>query len=397
MQKKLFFSALAKGRDWKAGVKEIAARVKKDLGGEPCDLAVVFVSEAYDSFDPAAFVRLLTDSVPFRVLVGCNSSGVIAGRTEVEMEPAISFMGMRLPGVKLYPFQLTAEQTDLLKNGADLVRQLDVYPPDKPHFICLADPMTADVTRLLGAFNDGYKGLPVVGGLASGGVLGASNWLCLNGRVVNEGAVGVALIGDIEFETIVSQGCRPVGKPYVITRAEGNVLYELAGRPALHVVRELLEYLTPRDRTLAEHSLSVGVAMHEQVNEFKRGDFLIRNIMGFDPDTGSLMIGAHLKVGQTLQFQLRDAETSTEDLRVMLEKSGAHENGSSDQAARGALLVSCCGRGRNFYGHADHDVQAIQTARGPLPLAGFFANGEFGPVGLKNYVHGYTSSLVILK
>jgi small ligand-binding sensory domain FIST len=316
---------------------------------------------------------------------------VISGRTEVEMEPAVSMLAMHLPGVRLFPFYVSGDDTASLKKGQDLLKTLDIYPNDRPKFLCLADPMTADVTRLLDAFNDGYRGLPVVGGLASGGVMGAANWLCLNGRVYRDGAVGVAMTGDIEFETVVSQGCRPIGKPFVMTRAEGNVLYELAGRPALAVIRELIEALSPKDRSLAEHSLSVGIAMDEKKMEFKRGDFLIRNIMGFDPDNGSLMIGAILKVGQTLQFQLRDAETSDEDLKHLL------ANGTHADAPRGGILVSCCGRGRNFYGHPDHDAAAIQGMRGPLPLTGFFANGEIGPIGAKNYVHGYTSSLVILR
>ena len=269
---------------------------------------------------------------------------------------------------------------------------MDVYPTDKPRFICLADPITSDVNKFLHAVNDGYKGLPVVGGLASGGVMNMPNWLCLNNNVYTEGMIGVAMTGDIEFDIVVSQGCRPIGKPYVITRADNNVLFELAGRSSLQVVRELLQELPEEDRLLAEQSLSVGLVMNEQKTSFKRGDFLIRNIMGFDPETEALMIGANLKIGQTLQFQIRDADTSSEDLKIMLEKL-KDSNGSP----KGGVLVSCCGRGQNFYGHPHHDARAIQNSQGPLPLTGFFANGEIGPIGQKNYVHGYTSSLVIFR
>lgn len=392
MAEKIFSGALAKGKNWRETVKEAAAVARKGLGSQHCDLAVAFVSESFPNFDPAAFAKVLSEALPCRVLIGCNSSGVIGGRSEVEMEPAVSILAMRLPDVKLYPFHLPSDRIARLKDGNDLLNCLDLYPPDKPHFFCLVDPASADISKMLSLFNDGYKGLPVVGGLASGSVMGAANWLCLNDGTFSDGAVGVAMVGDIEFEVIVAQGCRPIAKPYVITRAEGNVLYELAGRSALEVVRDVIESLSPKDRTLAEQSLSVGLVMNEQKTSFKRGDFLVRNLVGFDPDSGALMLGAMLKVGQTVQFHVRDAQTSSEDLKEMLLKAAA-ANGHP----RGAILVSCAGRGKGLYGEPDHDAATIQEMRGPLPMTGFFASGEIGPIGSKNYVHGYTSSLVILR
>ena len=390
---KIFSSGLSVDPDWKKAVREIASHVHKDLKDEPCDLLIAFVSESYAGFDAAAFVNELSKTIANRVLIGCNSSGVIGDTREVEMQPALSLLAMHLPGVKIYPFQMSETQLSSLNTGADLVNFFDIYPPDKPHFICLSDPGTFDIVKFLQIFNEGYKGLPAIGGLASGMVMGAPNWLCVNGNVYAEGMVGVALVGDIEFDVIVAQGSRPVGKPFVITKAEGNVLYELAGRPSLEVVRELIESLSPEDRKLAEFSLSVGLVMNEQQSDFKRGDFLNRNLVGFDPDAQALMIGANLKVGQTLQFQVRDARTSSEDLRHLLETIPS----VSGPAPRAGMLVSCCGRGRDFYGKADHDIRTIQSLTGPLPVTGFFANGEIGPVGLKNFVHGYTSSLIIFR
>lgn len=387
---KIFSSALSRNKNWREAVSEVASHVKKDLSGSSCDLLIVFVSETYEDFEPSAFLAMLANFLPSGTVIGCNASGVIGDAREIEMEPALAALAMHLDGVDIYPFQLNESDISGLKEGAELINTLDIYPPDKPHFITFADPMTFDVVKLLQLANEGYKGLPVIGGLASGAVMGVPNWLCLNGVAFREGLVGVALKGDIRFDIIVSQGCRPVGKPYVVTKAEGNVLHELAGRPALEVVRELIEGLSPKDRKLAEFSLSVGLVMNEQKSEFKRGDFLIRNLVGFDPDTNALMIGAVLKVGQTLQFQVRDAETSAEDFDHFLKEA----NKDAGQA-RGGMLVSCCGRGRNFYGKADHDAKAVQSLQGPLPVAGFFANGEIGPVGQKNFVHGYTSSFVI--
>ena len=389
---KIFVSAFTTGKDWKVEAENLAAKVRKDLGGKSCDLVIFFVSEKYQNFDPAVFSGILQAKTQCTALIGCNSSGIIAGEKEIEMEPAISALAMHLPGVKIFPFYLSSSDAGAMKSGAELINSIDIYPPDKPRFICLADPMSCDISQLLNLFNEAYKGLPVIGGLASGGVMGADNWLALNGTIYTEGAAGVGLTGDIEFDSLVSQGCRPIGKPYVITKAEDNILYELAGKPALHIAREVLEKLAPKDKALAEHSLFVGLVMEEQRTEFKRGDFLIRNIMGFDPESGAFAIGAVLKVGHTLQFQLRDAETSEEDFKILLEKRG----GAKDGSPQGGLLVSCCGRGKGLFGQAGHDARMIQSMRGPLPLTGFFANGEIGPVGNKNYVHGYTSSLVIL-
>ncbi len=393
MENKLFLSGLSKEKNWRKAAELLIADIQKGLEGARCDLVVFFVSESYKDLDPAALSGIFKDKLSCRVILGCNSSGVIGSDSEIEMEPAISILAMHLPGVKLMPFYLAAEEVASLREGSELINSIDIYPTDKPHFMCLADPMSCDVTRFLSAFNEGYKGLPVMGGLASGAGMGAPNWLCLNRNIYPEGMVGLAMAGDIEFDIIVSQGCRPIGQSFVITKAEGNVLYELAGRPALLAVRELLGGLPAKDRALAEQSLFVGLVMNERQTAFKRGDFLIRNLMGFDPETGALRVGAMLKVGQTLQFQLRDAETSSEDLKLLLEKS----NKTVNRSPRGGILVSCCGRGRNLFNEPDHDVRLIQASKGPLPLTGFFANGEIGPVGNKNFVHGYTSSLVILR
>ncbi len=390
---KIFSSHLSKNKNWREALAEISAHIRKDLAGKSCDLLMVFLSEPYEDFDAQAFAHAVTHLIPAATVLACNSSGVIEGKREIEMEPAISAMAMHLPGVTIYPFQISEADMVGVKTGSDLIKLMDIYPTDKPKFLCLSDPNTFDVVRLMQLFNEGYKGLPVVGGLASGAMMNKPNWICLNGKSYQEGLVGLALVGDIEFDIVVSQGCRPVGKPYVITKAEQNVLYELAGKPALDVVRELIEGLSAKDKKLAEFSLSVGLVINENQTTFKRGDFLIRNLVGFDPDSSSLMIGSLLKVGQTLQFQVRDAEASSEDFDHMLEKIAPDRR----TGPRGGILVSCCGRGKNFYGKPDHDAKSIQTIHGPIPLTGFFANGEIGPVGFKNFVHGYTSSLAIIK
>ena len=391
LTEKAFASAISTDGDWRKAIEAVALKANSQLGGE-CDLAVLFVTELYPGLQPAEIPGLVRKYLPCPGLIGCNTSGVIAVDHEVEGEPGVSLLAMRLPGVKVTPFSLTPSELGAIENPAQLIESFDIFPTDKPKFLALADPMSCDIEKFTKVFNDAYPGAPVVGGLASGPALRKPGWLLIGGEVYANGAVGVALSGDVDFEIIVAQGCRPIGKPYTITKADGNVLKELGGRPPIELLRETLSMLPAEDQALARQSLFAGVVMNEVRAKFKRGDFQIRNIVGYDAESGALMIGANLRPGQTLQFQLRDAEASDEDLRAHL---GELRDG--DGTPRGALLISCCGRGRGLYGAPDHDAGLVQSMKGPLPLAGFFANGELGPVGGRNYVHGYTSSLAVIR
>jgi len=391
MNGKKFASAMSHEKDWRVALSEITKKLKKGLSNEPCDLAVCFVSETYEGFSALELSEEIRDKTGAKMLIGCNSSGVIGDGAELEMEPGISVLAMRLPGVRIVPFSLTAVELEQMKSGAELIGDFDFYPTEKPRFLVFADPMTCNIEKLLGIFNGAYPKCPVIGGLASGAVMRAPNWLMLGSEVVSEGAVGVAMLGAVDFDIVVAQGCRPIGKPFVVTKADGNVLEELAGRPAFIVLKELLASLKPNDQVIARHSLFAGLAMNQPHSVLQTGDFLVRNITGLEPKTGALVIGASLKVGQMLQFQLRDAATSSEDLDSRLSALPV------ETGERGVLVVSCCGRGRGLYGESNHDIKRIQAVCGPMPAAGFFANGEIGPVAGKNYVHGYTSSFAILR
>ncbi len=388
---KAFYSALSTRTGWREAVAEASSKVRGELGGV-CDLALIFVTELFPGLKPAELSPVLRKELPARVLIGCNSSGVIGAKNEVEMEPAVTIMGMRLPGVRLTPFSLSPEELGRITDAEGLLRRLEIFPNEKPKFITFAEPMSCDIERWVQLFNEAYPACPVIGGLASGLAIGKPNWLLLNDESFDQGSVGVALSGDVNFDVVVAQGCRPIGQPLIVTKAEGHVLYELGGKQPLEVLRDVIARLTPEDQELARHSLFAGLVMNERGSHFARGDFLVRNIMGYDAQSGALMIGASLHPGQTIQFQLRDAKTSDEDLRGLLRRlPDGHDR------ARGALLVSCCGRGRGLYGEPDHDASTIQALQGPMPMAGFFANGEIGPVGAKNYIHGYTSSLAVIR
>ena len=225
MPEKIFVSKFSTEKNWKKAVQDLTSQVQKELAGHRCDLAVFFVSESYSNFDAQSFCDVFGQKLSPTTMIGCNSCGVIGDTSEVEMEPALSMLAMHLPDVKLTSFHISSDDAHAFKDGKDLIHFLDLYPTDQPHFMMLADPMNFDINKLLRVFNDGYKGSPVIGGLASGGVMGTANWLCLDGEIFDEGAVGVALGGPIEFEIVVSQGCRPIRKAFFIPPPRQKIIF----------------------------------------------------------------------------------------------------------------------------------------------------------------------------
>lgn len=393
MQQKVFVSAVSEEKTSRKALEQVVAKIKSELGSLCCDLAILFVSEAFRDQKTEHIFAEFRRMVNPRFLIGCNSCGIVADSREVEMKPAITVLAMHMPNVNMQPFYLSPAELEGMATPDDLIGKMDLYPTEQPQFLVLADPYTSDVNKLLSLFNKAYPGLPVAGGLASANVVGTSNWLLLNSDIYREGTVGLALSGDVRFETIVSQGCRPIGAPFIITRCEQNSIYELAGKPALEVLKGIFSKLSTEDQVLARQSLFLGMVMDESKANFERGDFLIRNIMGADHANGTLIVGEQLAIGQTVQFQLRDARASEEDLAIMLAKLPHLEEGKP----AGAILVSCCGRGKGLFGITDHDARMIQEKKGPFPTVGFFANGEFGPVENQNYIHGYTASLTLIR
>ena len=244
----------------------------------------------------------------------------------------------------------------------------------------------------LATLADELPGVPVVGGMASGGGFG-ENRLFLGDELIDAGAIGVVIQRGPKVRTVVSQGCRPIGTTFVVTRAERNIIYELGGVPPLERLEKLFAELPDRDKQLVDNGVHIGVAMNEYQDRFRRGDFLIVNVHGVDRESGALATGGLMRVGQTVQFHIRDAETADEDLQHLLEQ----ELPKGQAAVRGGLLFSCNGRGTRMFPAPHHDARSIQRAVGPVPLAGFFAQGEIGPVGGKNYVHGFTASLLVFE
>ena len=271
---------------------------------------------------------------------------------------------------------------------------ITVTADQEPQFVMLADPFSFPVQNLLLGLDFAFSKSVKIGGMASGAERPGLNALFLDDQVHRSGAVGLALHGNIAVDTVVAQGCRPIGEPMRITESKRNLLVKLDGEPPLEYLKGLFRTMSTRDQGLMQHSLFLGVVMDEFLETPQQGDFLIRNVAGMDPKTGTLAIGEMLKEGQLVQFHLRDAQTSAEDLNAVLERY-AIDNREND--VHGALLFSCLGRGQYLYGRPNHDTDVFHEKVGQVPLGGFFCNGEIGPVSGTTFLHGYTSSFGIFR
>ena len=385
-------SALSTAPSLPAALDEVGATVRSGLAGVQPDLAVVFVSPhhaaAYDDVP-----ELVTAQLGAATLVGCSAGGVIGGGREVEDAPAVSVTAAVLPNVSIHPFHVPPDMlADASGDDEPWRRLLDYDDVGAPQVLMVADPFTADAQRFVRELDRAFPGNRIVGGLASGGTQPGANALYLGDRVHRDGIAGVALGGDIVLDTIVAQGCRPIGEPMFVTSAQQNVLHALDGRPAVTVLQELYHELLPADQALCRQSLFLGIAMHDARERYRQGDFLVRNIVGIDAAAGALGVGAELRIGMIVQFHLRDARTSADDLEALLT---AHERSGARPA--GSLLFSCLGRGAALYGRANHDSGVFRRHLGDVPLGGFFCNGEIGPVHGATFVHGYTSAFGLFR
>ena len=363
------------------------------IGGPP-DLALLFFSphhlEATELLAASAQQQLGA-----RCLLGCVGESIIGNDREVEDAPAVSlWLGRWSAGVELTPFQLTLEETSdgyTLLGWPDSLEEAD---PGRSALLLLGDPYTFPVDVFLEEMNESHRGLRVMGGMASGTQSPGQCRLIVGDRSVNQGAVGVLLQGDLGLRCIVSQGCKPIGRHMVVTRAHENVIAELGGKTPLVQLQELWKELPPDDQQLMRRGgLHVGRVINEYQGEFRRGDFLIRNVLGLDQDSGALAITDRMRVGQTVQFHVRDAASADEDLRALLR----HDLGAHAKRPAAALVFSCNGRGTRLFPEPDHDARAVRAEAGELPLAGFFAQGELGPVGGQNFIHGFTASVALFE
>lgn len=377
--------------DWQTALTEVLRAT--DTGEkQPVDLVLMFAS-AHHRGDYERLVQAAFAKTGARMLLGCSGQGVIGREREVEGTPALSLLRLHLPGAELHPTRWTQDMLNSVEPGQALAEALDLPPSLVKGWLVLADPFHIDVERLIYAVEQTYPQRPIIGGLASNRQDEQRTYLFLNDQVYSDGGVGIAIGGAVTIRTIVSQGATPIGQPWTVTSARDNVLETIGGRPAYEVLVETIDALSPdvRDRALA--NLLIGLAMNEYRDEFGRGDFLIRNLMGVDRQSGAIAIGAYPRVGQTVQFQMRDGQAADEDLVEQLRAERAALGGRRPAAA---MLCTCNGRGVGLFGVRDHDVGRIASELGPVPLAGFFCNGEIGPIGGKTFLHGFTASIALL-
>jgi small ligand-binding sensory domain FIST len=380
-----FGDGLAVGPDLAAAAESAVTQALAPLRGQRPDLLCVFVV----GDDPNAVESVGTRAMEVagaRTTLGCSAGGVIGAGRGVEIEPAVSVFAARLPGVRCTPLHLELVRTP---DGAGIIGMPDQHQDDGVA-VLLADPVTFPIAAFVERSNDDLPGLPLIGGVASGSRGGESARLFLDGCSVPAGAVGVVLGGPIAAVPVVSQGCRPFGPPMIVTKAEGNVLMELAGTPALVKLEQIVAGLPAKERQAIAHGLHIGVAMDEYAEEHERGDFLIRNVVGADNRQGTIAIGDVVDVGRTVRFQVRDASAAAADLEELFSRFRA-EHGP----VGGALLFSCNGRGRAMFPSADHDVLAVRAGLGTTGVAGFFAGGEIGPVAGRNHLHSFTASILV--
>jgi small ligand-binding sensory domain FIST len=386
-----FSAALSTASGTGRALQEACALAGAGFAG-PADLACVFFSPHHLPAVPE-ISSAMQDLKP-RALMGCVGEGIICNDREVENGPALCvWLAKWSRNFQISPFHLDLEQTS---DGSSLLgwpdELLQANPADSMMLV-LGDPRTFPTDVFLEKINADYPGLRIQGGMASGAWdLGACR-LLLDDRILHSGAVGLLLQGDVRLRSIVSQGCRPIGKHMIVTKVKDNVIEELGGRPALTQLQQLWQELDQRDRQLLQQGLHVGVVMNEYRGDFQRGDFLVRNVMGLDRNTGALAITDRVRVGQTVQFHVRDSGTADEDLHELLQIDvNAHE-----QRPGGALVFSCNGRGTRLFPEPSHDARVVRSETGEIPIAGFFAAGELGPVGGRNFIHGFTASVALFE
>jgi small ligand-binding sensory domain FIST len=380
-----FGTALSTAPDHQAAIGEALPAALDTLDG-PAHLVACFFS--MDHADAAEGIALgLSERSGTAEIIGCTGQGIIAGGREVERGPALVVWAAHLPGVSVETFHLAVH--DLNGEAMAVAGWPPLDPGRQPGVVLLPDPFSFPTEAFLDRLDEERPGLTVLGGMVSGAFQPGRHRLLSGLEVHESGAVGAALVGPVELRTVVSQGCRPIGRPFVVTKGEANLVEELGGKAAVDRLRETLEDLEPREQALLRlGGLQVGQVINEHKAEFERGDFLIRQLAGADTATGAIAVGDTVELGQTMQFHLRDADAADEELALMLAPVASWD-------PKGALLFSCNGRGSRFFGVPDHDAAMVQDATGSVPTAGFFAQGELGPVGGRNFLHGYTASLAV--
>jgi small ligand-binding sensory domain FIST len=373
-----------------AGLQKWAENLRARLPAPNVDLGLVFLSP---KFFPHAkqVLEILRVHARIPLLAGCSSQSLIAGGEELEEDPGLTLGLYSLPGAELKAFHFTQEQVEEANGPGYWRMETGLEPEQTNGWLAFIDPHV-DSEAWLHTWNEAYSPLPVMGGLASGDFNEQRMQVYLNGEVYEESGVAISVGGSVRLASVISQGCTPIGETWTLTRVDQNIIQEIGNRPAYEVLAETFNALPQAEQKVARGNLFIGLVVNEYLEEFHRGDFLIRQLLTADPKSGTIAVGAMPRLGQTVQFQRRSAAAAMEDMDELL---GRAKKNLGDATVYGACLCSCNGRGQSLFGRPHHDAMSVQDRFGPLGVAGFFCNGEIGPIGEKNFLHGYTASLAL--
>ncbi len=372
-------------------LEEFAAALRLRLTAGPPTLGLIFLAPPFHAH-AREVLELVRVHARVPLLAGCSSHALVANSREIEGNAGLALALYHLPGAQVQGFHFNAPDVEADDGAGYWARRSGVAPEAVNGWLVFADPFHMRSDQWLRGWNTTYAPRPILGGLAAGRDGEFASQVYLNGQVFDEGGVGVAVGGAVGITGLVAQGCEPVGDTWTITRAEGNVIHQIGNRPAYEVLQETFVNLPAEMRARAQGNLFVGLAVNEYRDEFRRGDFLIRNLIGGDPRSGALAVAAFPRSGQTVQFQLRDAAAATADLAEHLTQARADLAG---RPVYGGCLCVCNGRGTHLFGQPNHDADLVARAFAPFEFAGFFGNGEFGPVGPRNFIHGYSATLAL--
>ncbi|MEJ0088311.1 MAG: FIST N-terminal domain-containing protein [Limisphaerales bacterium] len=373
------------------GLRTWAKRLRAQLGTHPVSLGLVFMSPKFFP-NAQATLEILRVHARIPLLAGCSSASLVAGSHEIEEATGIVLALYSLPGAELKGFRFTQMQVEAADDAAYWPTESGVDPKKTNGWLAFIDPFHLDAESWMRSWNKSFAPVPVFGGLSSGIYSEQATQVYLNGEVFEDGGVAISVGGEVKLSGVISQGCTPIGETWTLTRVEQNLIHQIANRPAYAVLAETVQQLSAADQQKARGNLFIGLVVNEYLEDFHRGDFLVRNLIGGDPNSGVLAVAALPRAGQTIQFHRRDAVAANEDMGQLLEHA---KEQIGDATIYGGCICCCNGRGEKLFGASNHDAELVQKELGPLGLAGFYGNGEIGPVGEKNYLHGFTASLAL--
>ena len=386
-------SAVSDAPSFSEAIDQVADQIGANLDGQQPDITFVFVSRHHA---PSYFVapELFASQLPGKVLVGCSASGVIGAGREIEGRPGVAVCSGTIGGVGVHPFYL--KQDDLPNADAPPEAWHDLFdaaPGNITNFLLFADPYTIRPDALISGLDYAFPHANKVGGLISGGSGPGTSALFVDGKFRRSGVTGVAFTGDIELQSVVAQACRPIGRPMVVTEANDNLIVKLDDEKALTVLQSVFESATAKSKALFRRSVQIGILNQIAGESDESSDYVLRNVLGMMEDTGAVAIGDNVREGQVVQFHVSDAATAEQDLRASLEDYIMDDY----RIPASALMFSCLSLGKRLHGQPDHDTMLFQDVVAPVPLAGFFSNGEISTTDGHTRLHGYTSSFAMFR